>query len=244
MGVERHHGTCGRPPAGFSLVELLVVIAILGLLIGILVPSLAHAQALARRAACASNLSELAQGCSIFANKGQYHRDGTTGTLPRADDLDTDNWGDLTNGNAAALWGLVERDIISPQVLMCSAAKATLDLQVPKATDGGLRAQTYGYSYLSQVGGATELRKARGDLVILADRNPRCRPGSEEIRTDEDGNNSKSHNRDGQNVVTSDGSARWADTTQPNADDDIYRSASGDDAQGLRKNIDDSYLIP
>jgi len=235
--------TSGGRAAGFTLVELLVVIAILGLLLGILVPSLGQAQALARRASCASNLKQIGKGCTQFANTARYHREGTLGTLPRADDVNSDNWGDLNEGNAAALWLLVKRDIIGPEVLLCPAAKIALDLHAPKLTDGGLQAKTYSYSYLSQVGRTTELRKARGDLVILADRNPRCKPGTQSIDTEENGRNSKSHDRAGQNVVTADGSARWADTTEPNADDDIYRSG-GDEGQGLRKNLDDSFLIP
>jgi prepilin-type N-terminal cleavage/methylation domain-containing protein len=237
-------GTSRRPAVGFTLVELLVVIAILGLLIGILVPSLGHAQALARRASCASNLKEVGKGCTQFANTARYHREGTLGTLPRTDSVNSTNWGSLSEGNAAALWELVREDIIGPEVLLCPAAKIALDLQTPKLTDGGLRADTYSYSYLSQVGGATALRKARGDLVILADRNPRCTPGTQNIDTTQNGRNSKSHSRDGQNMVTPDGSARWTNTTKPNADDDIYRSDSGDDTQGLRENIDDSFLIP
>jgi prepilin-type N-terminal cleavage/methylation domain-containing protein/prepilin-type processing-associated H-X9-DG protein len=53
---------------GFTLVELLVVIAIIALLLGILLPSLAHARELARRVACAANTRSLGLALSYYTN--------------------------------------------------------------------------------------------------------------------------------------------------------------------------------
>jgi prepilin-type N-terminal cleavage/methylation domain-containing protein len=56
-----------RNPA-FTLVELLVVIAIIGLLLAIIIPSLASAKERSRRVLCKSNLHQFAIGLNTYAN--------------------------------------------------------------------------------------------------------------------------------------------------------------------------------
>jgi prepilin-type N-terminal cleavage/methylation domain-containing protein/prepilin-type processing-associated H-X9-DG protein len=51
----------------FTLVELLVVIAILGILMGLLLPTIAAARERGRRIACASNLSQFGKAAIMFS---------------------------------------------------------------------------------------------------------------------------------------------------------------------------------
>ena len=62
--------------AGFTLIELLVVIAIIGILTAILLPAIAKAKASGQRAACFSNLRQIAVAATLYKddnNGGLFH---------------------------------------------------------------------------------------------------------------------------------------------------------------------------
>jgi prepilin-type N-terminal cleavage/methylation domain-containing protein len=64
----------GRKQGGFTLLELLVVVGLIAMLVGMLLPSLRRARALAVRATCASNLHaiNMAMGQYLAGNNGLY----------------------------------------------------------------------------------------------------------------------------------------------------------------------------
>jgi len=61
---------CG---AAFTLIELLTVVAIISLLVAILLPSLRHARSAAKRAACQSNLRQLAIAWTAYLDDNDGH---------------------------------------------------------------------------------------------------------------------------------------------------------------------------
>ncbi len=81
---------------GFTLIELLVVVAIIALLISILLPSLARAREIAKRAVCASNLRSIGQAIKVYANDNQDYF--PTGIYKEPNSVVT------TNYNVVSFW--------------------------------------------------------------------------------------------------------------------------------------------
>src|SRR5688572_8520252 len=61
-----------RHARGFTLVELLVVIGIIAVLVGLLLPSGARAQEMARRTACMSNQRQITHAAIMYAQDDEY----------------------------------------------------------------------------------------------------------------------------------------------------------------------------
>jgi prepilin-type N-terminal cleavage/methylation domain-containing protein/prepilin-type processing-associated H-X9-DG protein len=66
---RRKPGGCA--PAAFTLIELLVVIAIIGILAGLLLPSLSRARRKAQNIACVSQLRQLGMAVRMFAEDNE-----------------------------------------------------------------------------------------------------------------------------------------------------------------------------
>lgn len=88
------HNISLRPRSGFTLIELLTVIAIIGILAGIIIPTVGRVRETAARTKAQNNLRQIANAYALFAFADQRVRSiQNTGNNPRAGEAnDLINW--------------------------------------------------------------------------------------------------------------------------------------------------------
>ncbi|MBI5723924.1 MAG: prepilin-type N-terminal cleavage/methylation domain-containing protein [Planctomycetes bacterium] len=242
---------------GFTLIELLVVVAVIALLVTILLPSLGRARALAKRAACQSNLSSIAKALKLYG--GEYNdsypwicsdSDTTCNYNFRSDMnalvslanfytliVSTDN---ETNCAENLNMLVYKNNMVSYKAYLCPASSA--NLYTGRGSNYGFLTTStptvqiqYGYhagwKYSADNGvlnSAPLNENMSGDFIILGDMNPN--KNTPYINLD---NQVWTHGRnEGVNVLRANASVAWSTTV--NADlgsHSIYMagSTSGDD---------------
>jgi prepilin-type N-terminal cleavage/methylation domain-containing protein len=141
-------------PHAFTLVELLVVISIIGLLIGLILPSLGRARSLSRLSACSSNLRQVAIAVQQYAMDNQ-HQIPVGPDLPMAYNP-ARNWNEWASNQlwvgsgpfANGLGLLIDSTLTDPLVLFCPGDDSAAEVmeELSKARHRGDR-DAYG-SYL------------------------------------------------------------------------------------------------
>jgi prepilin-type N-terminal cleavage/methylation domain-containing protein len=146
---------------GFTLIELLVVIAIIGILAGLLLPSLARAKAKGHRIACISNLKQIGLAFTMFGddNESRYPWQ-----------LDSGDGGTKKFGSAWLHYYAISNEIVTPKVLHCPSdtSKATANVW-SKGPDGFINAGMQNDALSFTVG--TEAFFSRPLMHLASDRN-------------------------------------------------------------------------
>ncbi len=219
---------------GFTLIELLVVIAIIALLMSILMPALVKVRQLAQRVICGTQLKGIGSAMDVYGNDGD-------GRYPS--DVNGVGVGVITPN----LWLLVKHDYTTPAQFICGGDKSGTELKLVNEHWATLPAEfsdefdfganpgahcSYSYHYPFTPYAVTQSTDPRA--AVCADRNPFLTSDPNYIAPPDgtkdqiESGNCFAHQRQGQNVLFSDGHVKFEHNPSCGINDDnIYTPWDG-----------------
>ena len=231
-----------RRRTGFTLVELLVVVAILGMLMGMLIPTLSRARELGRRAVCMKNLQSAAHAMRTYATEFEAYPAlylGKPGTWLVGGQVTDPDY--QYKGNSCNMYVLVALGHISSAAFICPSIRHTQHSDEDQTEDDDFRSyKNLSYSMHVQREEQSTNKEWRpltlnsdANMAMMADRTPMsgvdswsphpvgdCWEATPVGGSQKAKQNSFNHSQEGQNVAYVDCHVNWQTSPKVGVDSD------------------------
>ncbi len=188
-------------PRGFSIIDLLVSIVVIAVLLGIMLPVLAHATEASRRVACRSNVRQMALAVAMYAEdhagrlpESEYSSGDTPDTY-RPAEMMTLNAGKGSGDWEGLGWLYAEEYLRTPTLFYCPSHRGEHDFEQYEAAWFSNNISIIGNYHMRAMFGPQYLSDLPPNMALIADG----------MRTLQDFNHQV-----GSNVAHADMSVAWA----------------------------------
>jgi type II secretory pathway pseudopilin PulG len=186
---------------GFSIIDLLVSIVVIAVLLGIMLPVLAHATEASRRVACRSNVRQMALAVAMYAEDHQgripesEYSAGDTPDTYRPAEMMTLNAGKGSGDWEGLGWLYAEEYLRTPTLFYCPSHRGEHDFEQYEAAWFSSNISIVGNYHMRAMTGPQYLSELPRTMALIADG----------MRTLQDFNH-----KVGSNVAYADMSVAWA----------------------------------
>ncbi|MHC4996434.1 MAG: hypothetical protein ACYTGQ_15415 [Planctomycetota bacterium] len=236
----------GAARPAFRLRDIGAIAAMMILSVSVIMPLLSGSQQTAQQVACQANLGLAARAFSLYANDNNNAMPATKANLGDPWWLTNQfNKDGSTRSNSAHLFVLVSNDYLDLKKLACSNNENAQTESHENQRDWNNHGAV-SYSYQNQFTSLKPKLDGSTLVALLADKNPFFEPGKYNLEMTPL-TNSANHERQGQNVLLTNGSVIWL-TTPLYESDNIFHA--GDDGLDYYTGLEapatpeDAFLVP